>query len=139
VPKYLQRINDGAERHDLAYLKGRRIGAFSGIATPDSFESFLRRFGANLLYTKRYVDHYRFTPDDLDLVFEEAVDAGLDFVVTTEKDAVRIPAETRFPLPLYYLRLEIEILRGAADFNEAVGRICFPEHEALGGRAAPVR
>ncbi len=139
VPKYLQRINDGAERHDLAYLKGRRIGAFSGIATPDSFESFLRRFGANLLYTKRYVDHYRFTPDDLDLVFEEAVDAGLDFVVTTEKDAVRIPAETRFPLPLYYLRLEIEILRGAADFNEAVGRICFPEHEALGGRPAPVR
>jgi len=54
--------------------------------------------------------------------------------VTTEKDAVRIPADMKFPLPLYYLRLEIEILRGAADFTEAVGRICFPEHETLGGR-----
>lgn len=142
VPKYLQRINNGhgaPERHELPYLKGRRVGAFSGIATPDSFEAFLRKFGANLLYTKRYVDHYRFTADDLDLIFEEAVNAGLDFVVTTEKDAVRIPADMKFPLPLYYLRLEIEILRGAADFNEAVGRICFPEHEALGGRTAPVR
>jgi hypothetical protein len=26
---------------------------------------------------------------------------------------------------LYYLRLEIEIISGAADFDEAVGRICF--------------
>jgi hypothetical protein len=25
------------------------------------------------------------------------------------------------------LRLEIEIIRGAADFQEAVSRICFPE------------
>ncbi len=139
VPKYLQRVNDHDEKLELAQLKGRRVGAFSGIATPDSFEAFLRKFGANLLYTKRYVDHYRFTGDDLDLIFEEAVNAGLDFVVTTEKDAVRIPPEMRFPLPLYYLRLEIEILRGAADFSEAVERICFPEHESLGGRPVPVR
>ena len=134
VPKYLQRINGGPERHELTHLKGRRVGAFSGIATPDSFEAFLRKFGANLLYTKRFIDHYRFTTDDLDLIFEEALNAGLDYVVTTEKDAVRIPDDMKFPLPLYYLRLEIEILRGAADFNEAVGRICFPEHEVLGGR-----
>jgi len=39
---------------------------------------------------------------------------------------VRIRDDLRCPLPLYYLRLEIEILRGAADFDEAVGRICFP-------------
>ena len=40
--------------------------------------------------------------------------------------AVRIAAEFSGALPLYYLRLEIEIIRGAADFDEAVGRICFP-------------
>jgi len=135
VPKYLQRVNNGDERQDLIFLKGRRVGAFSGIAAPDSFEGFLRKFGANLLYTKRFIDHYRFTTEDLDLIFEEAVNAGLDCVVTTEKDAVRIPEEMRFPLPLYYLRLEIEILRGAADFGEAVGKICFPESAALGAPA----
>jgi tetraacyldisaccharide 4'-kinase len=37
---------------------------------------------------------------------------------------------------VYYLRLEIEIIRGAADFDEAVGRICFPQN-ALAGGAAP--
>jgi tetraacyldisaccharide 4'-kinase len=125
-PQYLQRVG-AAGREPLDFLRGKRVGAFSGIATPESFEHFLRELGAQLLYTKRFLDHYRFTQEDLDLVFGQARTAGLDFLVTTEKDAVRIDETFRFPLPLYYLRLEIEIIRGAADFQEAVGRICFPE------------
>lgn len=132
-PQYLQRVG-GDERLPLAGLKGRRIGAFSGIATPESFERFLREGGAQLAHTSRFLDHYRFTHDDLVEVFEQADAVGAEFVVTTEKDAVRIAAGEKFPLPLYYLRLEIEILRGAADFHEAVGKICFPN-----GRAEPDR
>jgi tetraacyldisaccharide 4'-kinase len=73
------------------------------------------------------MDHYRFTPEDLELVFKQAVAANLEFLVTTEKDSVRLSADLVPPLPIYYLRLEIEILRGATDFQEAVERICFPE------------
>lgn len=47
-------------------------------------------------------------------------------MVTTEKDAVRLPEGFSPPLPLYFLRVEIELLRGAEDFEEAVSRICFP-------------
>jgi tetraacyldisaccharide 4'-kinase len=50
----------------------------------------------------------------------------VDYIVTTEKDAVRIPDGMPCPVPIFYLRLEIEILHGAANFDEAVGRICFP-------------
>ena len=132
-PQYLQRVGVD-ERRSLDFLKGKRVGAFSGIATPESFEHFLRDLGANLLYTKRFLDHYRFTQEDLDLVFSQARSAGLEFLVTTEKDAVRIDEKLHFPLPLYYLRLEIEIIRGAADFQEAVSRICFPGE----GSRAPV-
>ncbi|HUL52127.1 MAG TPA: tetraacyldisaccharide 4'-kinase [Opitutaceae bacterium] len=132
-PQYLQRVG-AEERQPLGFLRDKRVGAFSGIATPESFEHFLRELGARLLYSKRFLDHYRFTQEDLDLVFSQARAAGLDFLVTTEKDAVRLDETLRFPLPLYYLRLEIEIIRGAADFDEAVARICFPE----GGSRAPV-
>lgn len=130
TPKYLHEVN-GTARHELSFLEGRRVGCFSGIAVPESFEGFLRRFGAQLVYVKRFLDHHRFDPEDFALIFRQAQDAGLDFMVTTEKDAVRIPPEVVFPVPLYYLRLEIEILHGAADFQEAVGRICFPETRAL--------
>ncbi|MDD3180365.1 MAG: tetraacyldisaccharide 4'-kinase [Opitutaceae bacterium] len=133
-PQYLQRVGID-ERRPLADLKGHAVAAFSGIAAPESFESFLRETGARLVATKRFIDHYRFTAEDLESIFTEAQIAGAEFVVTTEKDSVRLEADARFPLPLYYLRLEIEIIRGATDFQEAVEKICFP----LGGhRASPV-
>ncbi len=129
-PQYLQRIDTG-ERLPLTALAGRRVGALSGIAAPESFEAFLRETGAKLVYTRRFLDHYRFTHEDLAGVFDEAEEAGVEVMVTTEKDAVRIEASEKFPMPCYYLRLEIEILRGAADFQEAVGKICFPRGEPL--------
>ncbi|MEI6106155.1 MAG: tetraacyldisaccharide 4'-kinase [Opitutae bacterium] len=136
-PKYLQRI-DTPERIPLSALAGRKIGAFSGIAAPESFEAFLRETGARLGYTRRFLDHYRFTHEDLAKVFAEAKLAGVEMIITTEKDAVRIDAGEDIPLPCYYLRLEIEILRGAADFQEAVGKICFPRGEAVVNSTPPL-
>ena len=131
-PKYLQRIDTG-ERLALAGIAGRKIGAFSGIAAPESFEAFLRETGANLIYTRRFLDHYRFDQEDLEEVFAEAKAAGVELLITTEKDAVRIESVGSSPVPCYYLRLEIEILRGADDFQDAVGKICFPRGESLTG------
>ncbi len=123
--KYLQRVGDG-DRRLVDDLKGRKIAAFSGIATPESFERFLREGGAQLVQVRRFLDHYRFTKEDLREIYAEAIAAGAEYIVTTEKDSVRITDAEACPLPLFYLRLEIDILRGAADFNEAVGKICFP-------------
>ncbi len=129
-PQYLQRfgaaIDDPTTREPLTFLKGRRVFAFSGIATPESFEKFLRDLGALLVGRERFLDHYRFGEEDIAELFTQAQAEGAECLVTTEKDAVRIGDTIACPLPLYYLRLEIDILRGAADFDEAVGRICFP-------------
>ncbi len=130
-PQYLQRFGLAPDspdsRESLKFLKGRRVFAFSGIATPESFEKFLRDLGAVLVGRERFLDHYRFEEEDFSELFALAQKAGAECLVTTEKDAVRIRNNLPCPLPLYYLRLEIEILRGAADFDEAVGRICFPQ------------
>src|SRR5258708_8427312 len=126
-PQFLQRVGDGDERLPLTHLKGRKVGAFSGIATPESFEGVLQYLGATLVGPKRFLDHHRFSEEDLEKVFWRALQGKAEFVVTTEKDAVRLPSNVTFPLPLYYLRLEIEIIRGAGDFQEAVGRISFSE------------
>ncbi|MDI1250806.1 MAG: tetraacyldisaccharide 4'-kinase [Lacunisphaera sp.] len=149
-PQYLQLLGEGepfrhaqgpepvAGRLPLSALAGKRIGAFSGIAAPESFEAFLRDTGAKLGYTRRFLDHYRFTAEDLTEVFAEAQVAGVTMMITTEKDAVRLATAEKFPLPVYYLRLEIEILRGAADFQEAVGKICFPNGEPVVATTPPM-
>jgi len=130
-PKYLQRCGAATappgERVPLDWLKGRRIVAFSGIATPESFEKFLRDLGALVMARERFLDHYRYSAEDLAGLFALARREGAECLVTTEKDAVRLPLPETGPIPIYYLRLEIEIIRGAADFDEAVARICFPQ------------
>jgi tetraacyldisaccharide 4'-kinase len=132
-PIYLQRCDAVGDipgmRQPLEWLKGRRVFAFSGIATPESFEKFLRDLGALVMGRERFLDHYRYTQEDLAALVAWARQEGAECLLTTEKDAVRLPATGGCPLPVYYLRLEIEIIRGAADFDEAVGRICFPQDE----------
>jgi len=130
-PQYLQRFGAAPEspgaREPLSFLKGKRVAAFSGIATPESFEKFLRDLGAKLVARERFLDHYRYTDEDFESLFALARREGADCLITTEKDAVRIPEQRTWPLPLFYLRLEIDIIHGAADFDEAVSRICFPQ------------
>ena len=136
-PKYLQLLGAAPDapggREPLSFLKGRRVVAFSGIATPESFEKFLRDLGALIVARERYLDHYRYGDEDFESLFAIAREERAECLVTTEKDAVRIPDGYVCPLPIYYLRLEIEIIRGAADFDEAVGRICFPQSGSQGG------
>jgi tetraacyldisaccharide 4'-kinase len=124
-PKYLQAIG-GDERRPLEYLRGRRVAAFSGIAMPESFEILLRELGAEICCNQRFFDHHRFTAEEMERFHARAAAANADCIITTEKDAVRLPPDLRPPAPLFYLRLEIEILSGDRDFEAAVSRICFP-------------
>jgi tetraacyldisaccharide 4'-kinase len=126
-PQYLQRFGTD-ERQPLEWLNGKKVGAFSGIAVPESFEKFVRDLGGHIAFTRRYLDHYRFTSEDFVSIFTEGIEHKVQFIVTTEKDAVRLPDGLPCAVPIYYLRLEIDIIRGASDFDEAVERICF--HDA---------
>lgn len=122
-PKRLCPVFDG-EDMPLSALDGMKIASFSGIATPDKFEEFLRRYGAKIAYNRRFFDHHNFSKKDLEEVFAGAVAAKASFIVTTEKDMVRLSRDLKPPLPLLYLRLEIEILSGEDVFEAAVKRIC---------------
>jgi tetraacyldisaccharide 4'-kinase len=124
-PKYLQSVF-GDEQLPLDWIKGKRVGALSGIAMPESFESFLLDLGAEEIVPFRFLDHHRFTSKELKDVRAKIEEHGLDVLVTTEKDAVRITPEFDPGLPFYFLRVEIHLLSGADSFEEAVRRICFP-------------
>lgn len=122
-PKRLSPVFEG-ENIELSAMKGMKIASFSGIATPDKFEEFLRRYGAKIAYNRRFFDHHNFSQKDLDEVFAGAVAAGVSLIITTEKDMVRLSRDLKPPIPLYYLRLEIEIISGEGSFEAAVKRIC---------------
>ncbi len=123
-PQYLVKLFSG-EREGLELLKGRRAAALSAIACPESFESFLRQLGAELVLCDHYADHHRYTQQEVIDFINQAKAAGAEMIITTEKDAVRIPRLDRCDVPLYYLRIQIDILSGRENFDQCISRICF--------------
>ncbi|MGI6496356.1 MAG: tetraacyldisaccharide 4'-kinase [Kiritimatiellia bacterium] len=113
------------EELPLSWLVGKKVSALSGIASPGGFESSLRALGAKVLACERFVDHHRFSRKEILDVLHHAAFLDADAVITTEKDAVRIPKIDLPPVPIYFLRMDIEILRGAENFRQYVEHICF--------------
>ena len=124
--KYFQEVNSEVT-HGLNLLYESYVAVFCGIASPRGFEDIIQRMSGELRYKKRFLDHHRYDYEELDRMFLQAKNAGADVMVTTEKDAVRIPHNYKPIIPFYYVRMEIEIIEGFADFEDAVNDICNPK------------
>src|SRR3954468_6018141 len=123
-PLYLEDVFTG-NRIGLEYFKGKKVSALSGIAQPESFEESLVGLGAELVYSRKFADHHRFTQLEVIKVINRSKKKLAEAIVTTQKDAVRFPKIDRRDLPIYFMRVEIKILSGAEDFQDCVRKICF--------------
>jgi len=123
-PLYFEDVFTG-ERFGLDLIRGRKLGSLSGIAQPESFEKSLIGQGAELVYSKRFADHHRFTQQEILNAVNRGKKRQATAIITTQKDAVRFPKIDRRDLPIYFMRVEIKILSGAKAFNDCVRQICF--------------
>src|SRR6201987_6057056 len=124
-PLYLRHVYRD-EKLPLDYLKGLYIASLCGIAAPESFEGGLRRLGANLELSRHFADHHRYGTAEVNAFLQRCIRRDVSAIITTEKDAVRLPAIDPLPLPIYYLRVEIEILSGHETWERCIQRICQP-------------
>lgn len=123
-PLYFEDVFTG-ERHELDFIKGRKVATLSGIAQPESFVQSLPPLGATVVYSKSFTDHHRFTQQEVLNTINRSKKRQADCIVTTQKDAVRFPKIDRRDLPIYFMRVEIKILSGADGFEDCVRKICF--------------
>jgi tetraacyldisaccharide 4'-kinase len=95
---------DGSERRPIESLAGQSVGWLSGLARPGSFRRTLEGLGAKLVAERRFPDHHAYSSEDL-----RDLDPGVDFWLTTEKDAIKILPEWLADRDLWVLRIELEI------------------------------
>lgn len=124
-PRHLQHI-ETREVLPLEAMKDKRVGTISAIAVPESFEHGVGKLGGKLVATKRFLDHHRFTEEEILSFINCCVESEVDMIVTTEKDSVRFPRLGRLDVPIYFLRVEIGILSNEESFDECINRICQP-------------
>lgn len=123
-PMYFEDVFTG-ERYTIDFIKGRKLASLSGIAQPESFEQSLVKLGGELVYSKRFADHHRFSQQEILNTINRGKKRQAEFILTTQKDAVRFPKLDRRDLPIFFMRVEIQILNGADDFRDCVKKICF--------------
>jgi len=92
----------------LEWSKGKRFFGFSGIGNPESFAKTLLSVGIDVKGLKKYRDHYRYSAKDIERIIEESNKVNADWIVTTEKDIMRL---TGFNLPenLVFLRIAFHV------------------------------
>jgi len=108
---------EGGAEHPLSVLRGRRTLALSGIANPEAFHRTLAGLGSQLVGRATFPDHHPYAASDLLEVRRMVQETDADLIITTEKDAVRLPqggtgASTE--REILVLQIELEITEGAA-------------------------
>jgi len=96
---------------DIAH---RRVLALAGIARPQRFFSALRTLGWDVVRELRFRDHHWFSAADMERIAAAARASQVDLILTTEKDAVRMPDVSRGALTFAYLPMRVSIEPRAA-------------------------
>jgi tetraacyldisaccharide 4'-kinase len=104
-------IDQPAKLFATDFIKTKKVGVFSGIGDPQSFENMICALGAEIGKAFRFPDHHNYTKEDIDNIVQHCRESDIDTVITTEKDAVKLSA-IRYPLSaikLLVLRIGLEI------------------------------
>ena len=88
-------------------LEGIEAVAFAGIGRPAKFFDTLRGMGVRLIATHAFPDHHAYAPQIVRRLISEARGRSAA-LITTEKDAVRLPASLRGEVLTVQVTLEIE-------------------------------
>ena len=90
-PEYIRELDyNGAQYFNPMIIRGEAVLAFSGLGNPASLRGSLDELGAKIIEYCSFPDHYRYREQDfLDLI-ERARENQLSWLITTEKDAVKI-------------------------------------------------
>jgi tetraacyldisaccharide 4'-kinase len=112
----------GHVTYPLDFLKDRKLLAFSGIARNEGFQEMLAGLGGDIVAFMSFPDHYRYSGEDLRSIAESGESLGAEFLVTTEKDYVRIQeSEPKFS-NLLILKMVISFGEDNGRLEEYIGR-----------------
>ncbi len=106
VPSGLREPVTG-KTHNVEILTDRKVLAFSGIAKNEDFTALLSELGTTIVKFMPFPDHYRYSNGDLERILQTAQRLNVDYIVTTEKDYVRIGNRPSASFPTLILVISI--------------------------------
>lgn len=110
-------VKQSGETLPLDWAKDKNLFALCAIANPESFKKTLTSLGSSIKAVSPYRDHYEFKQTDIDINVKEAEQCRADWLVTTEKDMIRL---RHLRLPENLIALSIELSADREFFEQAL-------------------
>ncbi len=115
-----QLINSEAETLPIEQLGEAKVMAFCGIGNPAAFRGTLEAAGAQVAEWREFPDHHRYTVEEIAEMGRAAQGAGLERIVCTHKDLVKIDHRAVAGVPLWAVTVELELLVGETEVASAL-------------------
>ncbi len=93
----------------LFWVKGKRVLLFSGLANPLNFQKTVISLDPSYMERIDFLDHHSFKEKDIDLIKRRAEEMRASYIITTEKDVVKLPKHIYIE-NLYVLKIEFEFI-----------------------------
>jgi len=112
---------------DISKLHGKRVVAFAGLADNEQFFASLEQAGCVLEKTISFPDHHRYGEKELERLVETAEENGVDFLITTFKDYVKIQ-NWDVPINLEVIDVNIQLVGNEDTFRNLISEILRPKN-----------
>jgi tetraacyldisaccharide 4'-kinase len=100
------RMHSDGRMNDVGVLRGRRVLALSAIGNPAGFLSTLQSLDVVVEGYETLPDHHVYAEDDFDRIEERAGSLDVEFIATTEKDAVKLVGH-EFSVPVAIVEIDV--------------------------------
>jgi tetraacyldisaccharide 4'-kinase len=113
APKYFYE-GRARRRYDLSHVKGKRVILLSSIGDPLYFEEIVKNLCADVIEHVIFMDHHNYKKPDIERLISRCGERNFDFLLTTEKDIVKLNRLSLgfSPYTVLTLAIEMEITRG---------------------------
>lgn len=116
-----QSLQNTVDEIPVSSLTGRRIAGFCGIGNAAGFWKTLQSLGCTIIDQKSFPDHHQYQREDVDMLQQWAALLPADtWIVTTQKDWVKLRIDQLGDKPFWSLRIALEITQGRSAFESAL-------------------
>ena len=116
-------LSASGERVSCTSLVDQPVAAFCGIGNPVAFHHTLTRIGCRIVGWREYPDHHSYTSDDLDSLRTFVSESGAALAACTHKDLVKLGIDRLEGIPLWAVRVEMDVRRGSEHLESALEQI----------------
>ena len=99
-------IGQNKRKINQSKIISKNIYLISAIGDNTGFKKAVEKINCNIVGHSKFIDHFNYKISDLKIVQKKAKKARANYLITTEKDLVKM-GKMIFEIPIYALRIEM--------------------------------